>query len=516
MGLDDITKLCKNIARLETEGPVQRLQEGLKSAGLERLSLSLVGKVITNKLVNSSIFRDVFRKIWWTKGRVEIEAASNNVFTFQFEKAEDRCRILAGGPWTFDGALIVLEKPIGKGDVQDMSFSWAEFWVQIYQVPLLCMTKEIGQFLGSMVGVVKDVDVGLTGECSGDFLRVRVVVDISKPLRRCIRVDVMGDEEETVMLLRSERLPNHCFRCGRLGHPARECMDAPLVDGETGAEVLPFGAWLRTSALEKQWRRRSNFQPNSGSAREWRSTTPVGVRGCKAPPISVSIADQHLIGVNANNGNGSSYEEKRNENIEGRDCGDVSIAYNKRVNGFVFNSKGIDLEKGSGAVDKGHGPGLGDLMNRRPTLKGKEKAELWATDVGNVGLAAQQNETKDDPILTKTLGVVLGRVDCISVTSDTGVRDLVKNNLGKKGKTSFRWKRCAREVVDGHVILKNGNENAVVFGKRGADGDSRCYETDDEVVASTKKNQLWLEDYPPCIARSLFTDCHVGVSGLRG
>ncbi|TXG58006.1 hypothetical protein EZV62_015835 [Acer yangbiense] len=76
--------------------------------------------------------------------------------------------------------------------------------VQIHRVSLLCMTKEIGHFLGSMVGVVKEVDVEVSGECSRDFLRVRVVVDIAKPLRRCLRVDVIGDGEETVMILRME------------------------------------------------------------------------------------------------------------------------------------------------------------------------------------------------------------------------------------------------------------------------------------------------------------------------
>ncbi|KAK3211310.1 hypothetical protein Dsin_016016 [Dipteronia sinensis] len=140
MGSEEIGNLCANLTLRKKDEHVLHLQEGLKLVGMQRLVLSLVGKVLTNKM-----------------------------------SMEDWCRILAGGPWTFDGALIVLEEPSGKRDIDNMRFSCSEFWVQIHRVPLLCMTREIGHFLGSMVGVVKEVDVGISRECSGDYLWVRMV-----------------------------------------------------------------------------------------------------------------------------------------------------------------------------------------------------------------------------------------------------------------------------------------------------------------------------------------------------
>ncbi|KAK2656459.1 hypothetical protein Ddye_009511 [Dipteronia dyeriana] len=143
MSYDDIAKLCANMSLLEKKRPVQKLQEGLKRVGMERMALSLVGKVMTHKKVN-------------------------------------------------------------RGDIGSMDFSKCEFWVQIHRVPLLCKTKDIGWFLGNSVGVVSDVDVGINGDCSGKFLRIRVKIDVTKPLRRFLRLDIFRDGEETIMLLRQQ------------------------------------------------------------------------------------------------------------------------------------------------------------------------------------------------------------------------------------------------------------------------------------------------------------------------
>ena len=40
--------------------------------------------------------------------------------------------------------------------------------------------------LGSMIGVVKEIDDGGTGDCAGKYIRVRVVVNVDQPLRRIL------------------------------------------------------------------------------------------------------------------------------------------------------------------------------------------------------------------------------------------------------------------------------------------------------------------------------------------
>lgn len=64
---------------------------------------------------------------------------------------------------------------------------------------------------------VKDVDLGNAGTCLGRCVRVRVEVDVTKPLEWGF--DLHLDEEETVYaLVRYERLSAYCHDCGIIGH----------------------------------------------------------------------------------------------------------------------------------------------------------------------------------------------------------------------------------------------------------------------------------------------------------
>ncbi|TXG66222.1 hypothetical protein EZV62_007497 [Acer yangbiense] len=245
MNENEIARLCASMTLKEREGPVRKLQADLKNDGLRRLATSLVGKVLSPKPVNRDGFRVVMRKIWKTRDEVEIEALKDNIFAFHFQNPDDKRKIISGGPWSFNDALIVMEEPEGKGDIIHMQFTKVEFWIQIHNVPMLCMTKDIGCFLGTIVGEVVEVDEGDTGSYTAKFLRVRVILEIDKPLRRCLRIDVMGDGVESVMLLKYERLPDFCFRCGLIGHSVKDCPEKAMVAGKGMKEDFIFGSWMR-------------------------------------------------------------------------------------------------------------------------------------------------------------------------------------------------------------------------------------------------------------------------------
>ncbi|TXG57172.1 hypothetical protein EZV62_018485 [Acer yangbiense] len=74
------------------------------------------------KLVNKEVFMDVMNKIWRVNGGVEIEPIEGNIFAFYFKSKEDMQRILRGGPWNFDQAIIVFDKPTRAGEIAELQF----------------------------------------------------------------------------------------------------------------------------------------------------------------------------------------------------------------------------------------------------------------------------------------------------------------------------------------------------------------------------------------------------------
>ncbi|TXG72682.1 hypothetical protein EZV62_001261 [Acer yangbiense] len=117
------------------------------------------GKILSKKHVNREAFRTVIPRIWQTN--LDIEVVQDNIFLFYFRNQSERFRVLTGEPWSFDNCLLVLEKRFGVGEVTSLAFNHVAVWIQVINTPLLCMTKEMEEFVGQLIGVLVDMDVGL-------------------------------------------------------------------------------------------------------------------------------------------------------------------------------------------------------------------------------------------------------------------------------------------------------------------------------------------------------------------
>ncbi|KAK3228835.1 hypothetical protein Dsin_000716 [Dipteronia sinensis] len=256
MNTDELAMLCSALSMKEIEGHVRTLDVQLKDKGAHRLSLCLVGKILATKLVNKTAFIDVMTSIWNVNGGFKFEWVEGNFFAFHFKNLEDRKRILTRGPWSFDRAMILFDEPTGEGDIQSLSFNRIEFWIQIHNIPFLCMTEEIGIFLGKLIGEVRDIDLEAGKGGNGCHLRVHVAIASTEPLMRSLMVDLLGTGKITTMLLRYERLLDYCFKCGRLGHAMREC-NVEGDDREVTVANLCLSVWLRTVSPPKRFPFRS-------------------------------------------------------------------------------------------------------------------------------------------------------------------------------------------------------------------------------------------------------------------
>ena len=78
----------------------------------------------------------------------------------------------------------------------------------------------------------------------GNFLRVRVGVNVSQPLNRGRKV-LLGTDEEVWASFKYEKMPNFCYWCGMVSHDAKECSIWLASKASLPLDQQEYGSWLR-------------------------------------------------------------------------------------------------------------------------------------------------------------------------------------------------------------------------------------------------------------------------------
>lgn len=125
---------------------------------------------------------------------------------------------MKGGTWSFDKSLLLFEDLKGGNGLDSLDFRYAPFWVHFHKLPMACFYRKYAITLANSIGSFDYVDLSDCGSPKGETLRVRVITDIKKPLRRGtnVKVDSMG--EEIWSPITYEKLPDFCYQCGLIGH----------------------------------------------------------------------------------------------------------------------------------------------------------------------------------------------------------------------------------------------------------------------------------------------------------
>ena len=131
-------------------------------------------------------------------------------------------RVLTLEPWTYDKHMVVFKRAAEIEAIPTMEFNKATFWIQIHNVPEKSLTQGTAEAVGNTIGKVVEV-ADLKDDGSGnEFLKVRVAMDISKPLSRCQKLWSEGKQVGWAGF-RYEHLPNFCYWRGRVTHGERDC-----------------------------------------------------------------------------------------------------------------------------------------------------------------------------------------------------------------------------------------------------------------------------------------------------
>ena len=101
-------------------------------------------------------------------------------------------RATTEGPWEFGGDLLIVVDFDEKKRLKDLEFIYTPVWIRVFDLPLGMMNEATGRKIGDKVGKTLEVDAEDDGSAIGRYLRIKVRLDVRKPLLRGV---MMEDED---------------------------------------------------------------------------------------------------------------------------------------------------------------------------------------------------------------------------------------------------------------------------------------------------------------------------------
>uniref|UniRef100_A0ACD5UQD4 Uncharacterized protein n=1 Tax=Avena sativa TaxID=4498 RepID=A0ACD5UQD4_AVESA len=158
-----------------------------------------IGKVLTNRNFSAEALFEKMKGIWNLSREPDCREAGENLFIFQMHCLGD--------------------------------------WKKIHGIPELYRKLDVVDDLARKIGKVKEVQLAPKLFFDGNYVRIRVRINVEKCLMRFVSLTI--PEGKKRLMVKYEKLPFFCKRCGFLGHDHEEC-----GDGVWEEKQLQFGSWL--------------------------------------------------------------------------------------------------------------------------------------------------------------------------------------------------------------------------------------------------------------------------------
>ncbi|XP_074376886.1 uncharacterized protein LOC141718404 [Apium graveolens] len=197
------------------------LDEGVKEE-TNRFELCLVGRFLTEKNINVRVMKSKLADLWRPAMGITIKDTKPGLFLFQFYHLDDMLWVRNDGPWYFDNVLLVLNVISPGEDPTKVPLFEIDFWIQIYNLPVGYMLEAVEKQLGNFFGSFFEYDSNNNSSIWREFMRLKIRVDVRKPLKRKKKI-CKRDKSEVIVHVKYERLGYFCFTWGLLTHIERFC-----------------------------------------------------------------------------------------------------------------------------------------------------------------------------------------------------------------------------------------------------------------------------------------------------
>ncbi|MBA0742166.1 hypothetical protein Gogos_015250 [Gossypium gossypioides] len=126
----------------------------------EARDFRLVGCFLTASIIHFPTMKSTMANLWHPVRGVQIRDLGEKRFLFQFFHVMDMDRVLKESPWTFNNHLLFHDVPTGF------------------------FSENLAMQLGNFIGKFMDYDRSNLGKENQNFMRIRVQIDIRRPLKR--------------------------------------------------------------------------------------------------------------------------------------------------------------------------------------------------------------------------------------------------------------------------------------------------------------------------------------------
>ncbi|KAG5521220.1 hypothetical protein RHGRI_033692 [Rhododendron griersonianum] len=215
-----------------------------------------MGKILTQKGINLGGLKASMDLAWGYPKGLKVMEIGGGIFQFVFGKEMDLFKVIAGGPWLFNNQLIVLKRWEEGIKPDQINFSYSPFWIQLRALPLEFMSVEVGRKMMVGFGEVLEVVMAQLSGNQGRCIRVKVELDITKPIPRGKHVSSIADWNPIWVSFGYEKFPHLCHYCGLVGHDDKACI---LKYNEAKAGIMKvnqYGVWLRASPVKAPFKKK--------------------------------------------------------------------------------------------------------------------------------------------------------------------------------------------------------------------------------------------------------------------
>ncbi|CAA7053394.1 unnamed protein product [Microthlaspi erraticum] len=156
-------------------------------------------------------------------GRIRGVVVSNERFQFFFKTEHDLEEILEKGVQTSNEWAVAMERWVEKEPVGFLQF--VPIWDQIRNLPPNYYRSQTIWDIGDVLGKVQEIAFDESKNQSHPYVRIKVIFDVARPLRKTKLVN-LPDGEQKIVTFFYEKIQKRCYNCQRLNHEKDVC---PLI-----------------------------------------------------------------------------------------------------------------------------------------------------------------------------------------------------------------------------------------------------------------------------------------------